>query len=102
MKGVEHAVAFIIVLIVALIVLWVLYVWIINAKEAGATTVDMAVLRQCCSDRAKWPLPCDTLRPALEAVECDLPGDKTDNLFNLAEKLHVKTSDLPDYCYCNT
>ena len=100
MKGMEHAVAFIIVLIVALIVLWVIYVWIKIAKDAGETTVNMAVLRQCCSDRAKWQ--CDTSGPALSAVVCDLPGNKTDSLANLIVKLNVRSSDLPDYCYCNT
>lgn len=97
MKGMEHAVAFIIVLIVALIILWVLYWWITSAKGSGDITINMATLKQCCSDRSKWN--CNVAD--IDSVTCDLPGNKTMSLGDLATSLHVNDDDLPATCYCS-
>jgi len=101
MKGIEHAVAFIIILIVALILLWVIYWWITSAKATGDTTLFSTALKQCCSDRSKWNCKEDA---SLDTTMCDVPGSKPMSLRDLSNKVHIDptSQNFLDFCYCTT
>jgi len=96
MKGIEHAIAFIIVLIVALIVLWVIYWWITTSKQSGDITILLSTLKQCCSDRSIWN--CDLVTTI--TTTCNVPGEKPQTIKELADRVHIDPNNLKEFCYC--